>query len=106
MIICSCNVFSDTDVKNAVESELCPQTLSAVYKCLGCSPSCGRCLEAVRAILSESLRELAVNEASCCAMVADAATRPATFSKPVPSLEPDRVAACREAGRRRLFAII
>jgi bacterioferritin-associated ferredoxin len=105
MIICSCNVFSDTDVRNAVESELCPQTLSAVYKCLGCSPSCGRCLAAVRAILNESLRHPVVSEESCCTRIEDAPTRP-SISNFVPSLEPDRVAACREAGRRRLFAII
>ena len=54
MIICSCNVFSDTDVRSAVNGAGCPKTPAAVYKCLGCSPSCGRCLGTVKAILQEN----------------------------------------------------
>jgi bacterioferritin-associated ferredoxin len=69
MIICSCNVFSDTDVRDAVYSKLCPRTPGAVYKCLGCSPSCGRCLATVREILNECLTEAAAGEESCCVRV-------------------------------------
>jgi bacterioferritin-associated ferredoxin len=105
MIICSCNVFSDTDVRNAVSSERCPRTLSAVYKCLGCSPSCGRCLAAVRTIFNERLTEHAASEDSCRTRIAEAVC-PAKFDKSVPSLEPDPFAACGESGRRQLYAII
>jgi len=105
MIICSCNVFSDTDVRNAVSSERCPRTLSAVYKCLGCSPSCGRCLAAVRTIFNERLTEHAASEESCRTRIEEAVC-PARFDKSVPSLELDPVAACGESGRRQLYAII
>ena len=89
-----------------MSSDSCPQTLSAVYKCLGCSPSCGRCLAAVRAILNENLEAPAVEEKSFCTRIEDAARRPVAFSRPVSSLEPNRIAACDDTGRRRLFAII
>ncbi|MCI0599156.1 MAG: (2Fe-2S)-binding protein [Beijerinckiaceae bacterium] len=68
MIVCSCNVLTDRDVKGAIESSLRPRTPSAVYKCLGCSPSCGRCLTTVRAILNETLTEVAAGEESACAL--------------------------------------
>jgi bacterioferritin-associated ferredoxin len=62
MIICSCNVFSDAEVRDVIDGGSCPQTPGAVYKCLGCSPSCGRCLAAVRAILNEHCAGAAIKE--------------------------------------------
>lgn len=42
MIVCSCNVLSDRDIRSAIEAErTC--SISQVYGCLGCSPQCGRC---------------------------------------------------------------
>ena len=38
MIVCSCNVLSDQDVRSAVEAERTRST-SQVYGCLGCSAS-------------------------------------------------------------------
>jgi len=58
MIVCSCNVVSDTMIRaalNSVRGELCPRTPGAVYKCLGCSPCCGRCYATVREIIDETL---------------------------------------------------
>src|SRR5436305_804711 len=44
MIVCSCNVFSDRDVRLAIDSAPArPATANQVYGCLGCSPQCGRC---------------------------------------------------------------
>ena len=54
MIVCSCNVFTDHDIRAAV-SEAAPQTTGDVYRCLGCSPKCGRCVRTVRQILTEAL---------------------------------------------------
>ena len=54
MIVCSCNVVSDATIKAALEpanGKLAPRTPSAVYKCLGCSPNCGRCFVTVRKII-------------------------------------------------------
>src|ERR1700694_614986 len=42
MIVCSCNVLSDTQVRETV-SAASARTAGQVYRCLGCSPQCGRC---------------------------------------------------------------
>ncbi|HEY8006678.1 MAG TPA: (2Fe-2S)-binding protein [Methylocella sp.] len=55
MIVCSCNVLTDTNIKDIVSSGTCPRTPGAVYKCLGCSPSCGRCIATLRNIINETL---------------------------------------------------
>ena len=71
MIVCSCNVVSDAMIKAALEpahGKPCPRTPSAVYKCLGCSPCCGRCFVTVRGIIDETLGSHARHEARapCC----------------------------------------
>jgi bacterioferritin-associated ferredoxin len=56
MIVCSCNVFSDRDVRSAIDSAPArPATANQVYGCLGCSPQCGRCARTIRRIMDESL---------------------------------------------------
>ncbi|MER8394921.1 (2Fe-2S)-binding protein [Mesorhizobium sp. M1340] len=55
MIICSCNVLSDQDVRSAVEAER-TRWISQVYGCLG-SPKCGRCVRAIRRLVDEALEE-------------------------------------------------
>jgi bacterioferritin-associated ferredoxin len=52
MIICSCNVLSDHDVRSAVE-RASPRTTFEVYGCLGCSAQCGRCARSIRQIMDE-----------------------------------------------------
>jgi bacterioferritin-associated ferredoxin len=48
MIICSCNVLTDREVRTTVATAVrLPTTTGQVYKCLGCRPKCGRC-EAAR----------------------------------------------------------
>jgi bacterioferritin-associated ferredoxin len=60
MIVCSCNVFSDRDVRSAIDNASArPATANQVYGCLGCSPQCGRCARTIRRIMDESL-------AGCC----------------------------------------
>ena len=56
MIVCSCNVLSDDDVRAAVSgaAEL-PRTTRQVYGCLGCSAECGRCARTIRRIMTEAL---------------------------------------------------
>jgi bacterioferritin-associated ferredoxin len=54
MIVCSCNVISDHDIRDAVvsnDAELC--SAAQVYDCLGCVVRCGRCSHSVRRILEE-----------------------------------------------------
>jgi len=60
MIVCSCNVFSDRDVRSAIDSAPArPATANQVYGCLGCSPQCGRCARTIRRIMDEC-------GATCC----------------------------------------
>jgi len=56
MIVCSCNVFTDHDVRGTLEAgEASPRTAGQVYHCLGCSPQCGRCARTIRRIMDEAL---------------------------------------------------
>ena len=63
MIVCSCNVLSDRDVRMAVAAAA-PRTAGQVYGCLGCSPQCGRCARTIRKIMDEAR---ATTVADCCA---------------------------------------
>jgi len=54
MIVCSCNVLSDHDVRSAMQSAA-PRTTAQVYGCLGCSVQCGRCARSIRKIMDEAL---------------------------------------------------
>jgi bacterioferritin-associated ferredoxin len=56
MIVCSCNVLSDTQILATLKSEQAANPRSPVqaYGCLGCAPRCGRCLATVRALLANA----------------------------------------------------
>ena len=54
MIVCSCNVLSDHDMRGAVHAAA-PRTTGDVYGCLGCSAQCGRCAHTIRQIMDEAL---------------------------------------------------
>ncbi|MBY0383104.1 MAG: (2Fe-2S)-binding protein [Xanthobacteraceae bacterium] len=66
MIVCSCNVLTDRDVRNAVSAggDSVPRTANQVYGCLGCSAQCGRCARTIRQIMNDALGSCAK---SCCA---------------------------------------
>jgi bacterioferritin-associated ferredoxin len=56
MIVCSCNVLSDSDIRAACKArENAPRTAGQVYGCLGCSPQCGRCVRTIKRIMDEAL---------------------------------------------------
>lgn len=55
MIVCSCNVLTDHDVRTAVSAEARPRSTGQVYGCLGCSAQCGRCARTIRKIMDEAL---------------------------------------------------
>ena len=55
MIVCSCNVLSDKDVRGAVTTDAKPRSAGQVYGCLGCSAQCGRCATTIRKIMDEAL---------------------------------------------------
>lgn len=62
MIICSCNVLSDRDVRAAVD-RVAPRTTYQVYDCLGCSAQCGRCARTIRKIMDEAALDDAAHPA-------------------------------------------
>lgn len=60
MIVCSCNVLSDHDVRSAVSSaQRLPRNARQVYGCLGCSVECGRCASTVKRIVEATLGDCA-----------------------------------------------
>jgi bacterioferritin-associated ferredoxin len=64
MIVCSCNVLSDHDVRNAVTAPAdFPRSAKQVYGCLGCNAECGRCARTIKTIIDEALGPCAE---ACC----------------------------------------
>jgi len=64
MIVCSCNVLSDDDIRAAVaEAHDAMRHAKQVYGCLGCSAECGRCARTIKSIIDEALGPCA---RSCC----------------------------------------
>jgi bacterioferritin-associated ferredoxin len=60
MIVCSCNVLSDTDVRNAVSAaDDALRHAKQIYGCLGCSAECGRCARTIKTIIDDALGECA-----------------------------------------------
>lgn len=60
MIVCSCNVLSDRQIRSAVSETTAPvRTVGQVYRCLGCSAQCGRCARTIRKLLDD------VNASAC-----------------------------------------
>jgi bacterioferritin-associated ferredoxin len=56
MIICSCNVVTDHDVRATFSArENVPRTTRQVYQYLGCNAECGRCARTIRRIMDEAL---------------------------------------------------
>jgi len=53
MIVCSCNVFSDHQVRSVVANEARRPRMSEVYASLGCSAQCGRCAHSIKRIMDE-----------------------------------------------------
>lgn len=51
VIVCSCNVISDHDIRSAIAgAEVPPQRLADVYACAGVQPRCGRCAPSVQRV--------------------------------------------------------
>jgi len=56
VIICSCNVLSEEQILATLErsARVKSRTPGEAYRCLGCAPQCGRCLQSVRALLAKA----------------------------------------------------
>ncbi len=55
MIVCSCNVLRDADLRQAWTPQV--ESVEQLYACLGCKPQCGKCLEYVEAELLQPLQQ-------------------------------------------------
>ena len=81
MIVCSCNVLSDDDVRSAVSASAgLPRTARQVYGCLGCSAECGRCARTINKIIKDALGACARECAANCPHSAHHAEVPAALS--------------------------
>jgi bacterioferritin-associated ferredoxin len=55
MIVCSCNLLSDRDVRALVAApDGAPRTAGKIYGCLSCTPQCGRCARTIKRIIDEA----------------------------------------------------
>ena len=64
MIVCSCNVLSDHQVRTAI-AEAAPRSAVYVHRCLGCSAQCGRCMRTIKRIMDEALGPCPA-DCTCC----------------------------------------
>jgi bacterioferritin-associated ferredoxin len=55
MIICSCNVISDHEVRIALASKPL-RTIGGLFRYLGCTAQCGRCARSIKRIMDEPRR--------------------------------------------------
>jgi bacterioferritin-associated ferredoxin len=53
MIVCSCNVFSDHQLRSTLANATRPPRMSEIYERLGSSVQCGRCAHTIRRIVKE-----------------------------------------------------
>jgi bacterioferritin-associated ferredoxin len=58
MIVCSCNVLSDAQVKSAIAGGTPRLRMSSIYASLGCAAKCGRCTHTIKSIL-DGIRQCA-----------------------------------------------
>jgi bacterioferritin-associated ferredoxin len=55
MIVCSCNILSDQDVRAiASNPAYVPPRVAEIYDRLGCSAECGRCARTIKTIIEEA----------------------------------------------------
>jgi len=53
MIVCSCNVVSDREVRGLLRPASARPSVGAVFRNLGCSVQCGRCARSIAAIVDQ-----------------------------------------------------
>jgi bacterioferritin-associated ferredoxin len=56
VIICSCNVFTEQQVRSAFANATQQMRMSQVYACLGNGAQCGRCARTIKEIMKTKVR--------------------------------------------------
>lgn len=60
MIVCSCNVISDSTIRAAVDRTVgCQHAAYRIYHSLGYKPQCGRCVRSIKNIILDELSDVA-----------------------------------------------
>jgi bacterioferritin-associated ferredoxin len=54
MIVCSCNVLTDVDIRASIATLDGPRRVCDVYASLGCTAKCGGCATTICALISEA----------------------------------------------------
>jgi bacterioferritin-associated ferredoxin len=54
MIVCSCNVLTDADIRASIATLNGPRRVCDVYASLGCAAKCGGCAGTICALISEA----------------------------------------------------
>ncbi len=54
MIVCSCNVLTDVDIRASIATLDGPRRVCDVYASLGCTAKCGGCAGTICALISEA----------------------------------------------------
>jgi bacterioferritin-associated ferredoxin len=53
MILCSCNVLSDRDIRERLGDNPSRRSVGALFRQLGCEPKCGRCIRNILATMDQ-----------------------------------------------------
>ncbi len=53
MIVCSCNVLSDREIRDSLGAAAGRPSVGAVFRHMGCEPKCGRCARNIVAIVDQ-----------------------------------------------------
>ena len=56
MIVCSCNVLSETQIWSVIATAAPPSRMSYIYDSLGCAAKCGRCAHTIKVMFDEIKR--------------------------------------------------
>ena len=68
MIVCSCNILSDQDIRAvAKDPSYVPPRVAEIYSRLGCNAECGRCVRTIKTIVEEAAAAVQLAQESVCA---------------------------------------
>jgi bacterioferritin-associated ferredoxin len=56
VIVCSCNVLSETQIRSVVATTTPRLRMSYIYDSLGCKAKCGRCAHTIKVMFDEIKR--------------------------------------------------
>lgn len=82
MIVCSCNVLTDRQVRSAL-ADGSARSPGSVYRCLGCKAQCGRCAPTIRKLIDADAAARACSQACHGCPVGDAIAEVAAEFEPI-----------------------